>query len=289
MLTTLLGHSGRPPVPHDLWGAWNLDPLVLLGLVAAVWLHRRGRAGGVQTDGERWRRHAFVGAVAAVGLAVLSPLDALSSALASAHMVQHLLLVLVAAPLLAWSAPGGTLVHALPPAAHRSVARWRRRIGLSRRNLRLLREPAAVWLLHVGTIWFWHGAGPYGAALDDELVHVVEHVSFLVTGVLFWRVVVGSRAAGRVSNGFGVLLVFTMGMQSVFLSLLLTFARSAWYTGYAATTAPWGLEPLADQQLAGVIMWVPASLVYLGTALALLVAWIQSTERDQVPIPARGC
>ena len=283
MLTAVLGHTGRPPVPHDLWGAWDLHPLLLLGLVAAVWSHRRGRAGGPQTAGERWRRHAFVGAIAAIAVAVVSPLDALSGALASAHMVQHLLLVLVAAPLLAWSAPGATLVHALPPVAHRAIARWRSRLGLTRRNLRLLREPVAVWLLHVGALWFWHGAGPYGAALDDELVHVVEHSSFLVTGVLFWRVVVGSRAAGRVSNGFGLLLVFTMGLQSVFLSLLLTFARSPWYTGYAATTGPWGIEPLADQQLAGVLMWVPASLVHLGAALTLLVAWIQSTEHDQVP------
>ena len=288
MLTPVLAHSGQPPEPHDLWAAWNLDPLLLLALVAAVWLHGRGSLARGRRTGEPWRRHAFVGAVVAIAVAVLSPLDALSSALASAHMVQHLLLVLVAAPLLAWSAPGAALVHALPTAAHRTVARWRSRTGLNRRNLRLLREPTAVWLLHVGVLWFWHGAGPYDAALGNELLHVVEHASFLATGVLFWRVVVGSRAAGRVSNGFGVLLVFTMGMQSVFLSLLLTFAREPWYMGYAGTTAPWGLEPLADQQLAGVIMWIPASLVYLGTALTLLVAWVQASEHDQAPVPLRA-
>jgi cytochrome c oxidase assembly factor CtaG len=139
-----------------------------------------------------------------------------------------------------------------------------------------------VWLLHVGTLWFWHAAVPYDAALDSELLHILEHATFLVTAWLFWRVVIGARGAGRVPNGAGVLLVFGMAMQSVFLSLLLTFARNPWYSGYAATTTPWGLEPLADQQLAGVIMWIPAGLVYLAAGLTLMAAWIQATEREDI-------
>ena len=111
-------------------------------------------------------------------------------------------------------------------------------------------------------------------------MHVAEHASFVLTGLLFWQVVLGAR--GAVSNGLGILLVFTMAMQSVFLSALLTFASSPWYAGYQSTTATWNLEPLADQQLAGVIMWIPAGLVYLGVALALLVRWIRSTEREPI-------
>ena len=103
--------------------------------------------------------------------------------------------------------------------------------------------------------------------------------------MLFWGVVLGGRAAGRVSNGFGVLLVFAMAMQSVILSMLLTFASSPWYSGYADTTRPWQLDPLADQQLAGVIMWVPAGFVYLGVALALFAAWLNGTE--DAPATAR--
>jgi cytochrome c oxidase assembly factor CtaG len=99
---------------------------------------------------------------------------------------------------------------------------------------------------------------------------------------LFWRVVIGDRVANRVSHGFGVLLVFAMAMQSVFLSALLTFARTPWYSRYAATTTPWGLEPLADQQLAGVIMWIPAGVVYLAAGLTLMVAWLRATEREDI-------
>jgi putative membrane protein len=218
----------------------------------------------------------------ALGLALLSPLDALSGALASAHMVQHLLLLLVAAPLLALSAPSSAILRGSPLALRRASGHWRRRLGLTHGNLGVLRHPAAVWLSSVGVIWFWHAAGPYDATLDNQPLHVLEHASFLVTAVLFWQVVVGVRGAARVSGGLGVLLVFAMAMQSVFLSVLLTFARTPWYSGYAQTTAPWGLDPLTDQRLAGVIMWIPAGGIYLVVALALLVAWIRATEPEDV-------
>ena len=93
---------------------------------------------------------------------------------------------------------------------------------------------------------------------------------------------VGVRGAARVPGGLGVLLVFTMAMQSVFLSVLLTFARTPWYSDYATTTAPFGLDPLTDHQLAGVLMWIPAGGIYLAVALALLVSWIRASEREDV-------
>jgi putative membrane protein len=280
VLTPILAHPGQPPAPHDLWGAWNLHPVLLGGLLLAAWAYRRGQTSGPKRRVDSWRASCFAAALGALGLALLSPLDALSSALASAHMVQHLLLVLVAAPLLALSAPSSAILRGSPLAVRRASGRWRRRLGLTHRNLGVLRHPAAVWLLHVGVLWFWHAAAPYDAALESEPLHVLEHASFLVTAVLFWHVVVGVRGAARVSGGLGVLLVFTMAMQSVFLSVLLTFARTPWYSSYAETTASWGLDPLTDQQLAGVIMWIPAGGIYLVVALALLVAWIRATERD---------
>ena len=280
----ILAHPGQPLAPHDLWGAWNLSPVLLLGFLLAVWAYRRGQAGGPRREVDTWRARCFAVALAALGVALLSPLDALSSALASAHMVQHLLLVLVAAPLLALSAPSGALLRGSPVAVRRAVGRWRRRLGLTHANLRALRHPAAAWLLHVGVLWFWHAAGPYNAALNSAPLHLLEHASFLATAALFWHVVIGARGRDRVSNGLGVLLVFAMAMQSVFLSVLLTFARTPWYSGYAGTTAPWGLEPLTDQQLAGVIMWIPAGGIYLAVALALMVAWVRASERDGVSV-----
>lgn len=267
----VLAHAGQPLAPHDLWRAWSFDPLLLLAVGLTVWAFRRGRHRGPRRTSDGWRARCFYAGLAVLGVALVSPLDTLSGALASAHMVQHVLLLLVVAPLLALSSPGTTLLRGTPPAVRGITGRWRRR-------LRPLHNPAAVWALHVATIWFWHAAVPYDAALDNHLVHVAEHASYLVTGLWFWQVVVGAR--GAVSNGLGILLVFTMAMQSVFLSALLTFASGPWYSGYESTTRAWDLEPLADQQLAGVIMWIPAGLVYLGVALALLARWIQSTEGE---------
>jgi putative membrane protein len=282
VLTPVLAHPGQPPAPHDLWGAWNLDPVLLGGFLLAAWAYRRGHASGPRRPVDSWRARCFAAALAALGVALVSPLDALSGALASAHMVQHLLLILVAAPLLALSAPASAILRGSPLAVRRASGRWRRRLRLTHGNLAVLRHPAAAWLLSVGVLWFWHAAAPYDAALDNQLLHVLEHASFLVTAVLFWHAVVGVRGADRVPGGLGVLLVFAMAMQSVLLSVLLTFARTPWYSGYATTTAPWGLDQLADQRLAGVIMWIPAGGIYLGAALALLVTWVRSTEREDV-------
>jgi cytochrome c oxidase assembly factor CtaG len=282
MLTTVLAHAARPLEPHDVWAAWNLDPLLLGGIGVAVWAYRRGRTPGPRTPAETRRERCFFGALAAVGVALVSPLDALSAALASAHMIQHLLLALLVAPLFALSAPSSRLLRGSPLAVRQAGLRWRRRLGFGPGWRRMLRHPAPVWLLHVGTLWVWHAAVAYDRALGSHLVHVVQHATFLATAVLFWRVIVGPRDAARVSPGLAVLLVFAMGLQSVFLSVLLTFADRPWYSAYASTTAAWGLEHLADQQLAGVIMWVPAGLLYLGAALSLLHVWLGNLEREDL-------
>lgn len=274
----LLAHAGQPPAPHDLWAAWNLDPVVIAVLVATALVHRRGRRrGGRRTDVGRSR--CFHGALLAVAVALVSPLEALSSALASAHMVQHVLLILVAAPLFALSAPGSTLLRGLPPVARRMPRRVRRATGSpGTRLLRSSTHPAVAWLLHVGTLWAWHSATAYDAALRSEAVHVTEHATFTLTAVLVWRAIAGARARDRVPEGLGVLLVFGLAMQSVFLSVLMTFATHPWYEGYADTTAAWGLTHLADQQLAGALMWVPAGAVYVLAGLWLLSAWVRRAE-----------
>ncbi|MGE0795120.1 MAG: cytochrome c oxidase assembly protein, partial [Acidimicrobiia bacterium] len=208
--------------------------------------------------------------------ALVSPLDALAGDLASAHMVQHVLLVVVAAPLLVLSAPIALLIGGSPPA----LRSWLRRAHRAARRspvLEQLRRPGVAWFLHAGTLWFWHAAVPYGGALEHDAIHAGEHATFLVTALFFWSSVLRAGAARRVSEGYAALLVFTMAMQGVFLGALLTFASSAWYDGYRETTAAWGLDPVADQQLAGVIMWVPAGFVYVAAGIALVARWSRVT------------
>ena len=280
MLTPILAHPGQPPEPHDLWGAWNLDPVLLGGVLLAGWAYWRGQTSGPRRPVDSWRARCFTVALVALGLALLSPLDALSNALASAHMVQHLLLLLVAAPLLALSAPSSAILRGSPLALRRASGRWRRRLGLTHGNLSVLRHPAAVWLLSVGIIWFWHAAAPYDATLDNQFLHVLEHASFLVTAVLFWQVVVGVRGAARVSGGLGVLLVFAMAMQSVFLSVLLTFARTPWYSGYADDDSPLGPGP-AHRPAAGRGHHVDPSRRDLPRGRARLAGHVDPSDRTR--------
>ncbi|MBA2556395.1 MAG: cytochrome c oxidase assembly protein, partial [Chloroflexi bacterium] len=190
MLTAPIAHVGRPPAPHDLWSAWNPDPLVVGSLLVAMWLYQRGRTPG-RRPSDVLRARCFWAAMAAVAVALVSPVDRMSTALASAHMVQHVLLVLVAAPLLALSAPASTLLRGSPLVVRQSPGVLRRRLARGASTAALLRQPGAVWLAHVATLWFWHAAVPYDAALASGLIHAVEHGTFLLTGVLFWRTVVG--------------------------------------------------------------------------------------------------
>ena len=147
------------------------------------------------------------------------------------------------------------------------------------------RHPGVIWAAHVGALWFWHASLPYEAALRHDAVHIAEHATFLITGALFWGLVVRpthprSLRGNSAAAGFAVLLLFTMALQGVFLSVLLTFARTPWYSEYSTTTSAWGLGPLADQQLAGAIMWVPAGAIYVGAGVLVLALWLRSTERD---------
>lgn len=270
----IVAHAGEALQPHDVWGAWNLDPLVLLLLAVAVSAYVRGWRPASDTPG---RRAAFAGSVAAIAVALVSPLDAMAATLVSAHMVQHVLLILVAAPLLAVSAPGAALLRGAPAGVRDGARIVRRAAGLDASRVQLLRTPMARWVLLVVTLWAWHASVVYGAAVENEAIHVVEHAMFLGTAFLFWSVVLGP-ARVRVSPGLGLLGVFTLGLQAILLSALITFAREPWYSEYLFPPDGWGLDPLTDQQLAGMLMWFPGAIVHTGIALYLLVTWLNPAE-----------
>jgi putative membrane protein len=202
-----LSAEGFATAAHGLWSGWTLDPLVVVGITLAGTAYYTGRQRGRRRQRDAWRGRCFAAGLVAVAVALLSPLDQVSNALASTHIVQHLLLVLVAA-LLAASTPSTALVRGTPAIVRRTVARWRVRTRLTRRNTGLLRHPGAVWLLHVGSLWFWHESVPYDLALEHDVVHALEHATFLLTAVLFWGLVVEAYRPGGMSPGFVVVLLF---------------------------------------------------------------------------------
>lgn len=228
-------YCGVAPLPAELLQRWNPDPLLLVALAAIVLVRVRWwRAEAPRTD------LCFAAGIAALVLAFVSPLCALSSALFSARVVHHVLLVGVAAPLLVLGWPQG----------HKPAVR----LG------------GLALLLHVVTLWFWHAPMPYEAALASDTVYWVMELTLLGSAVWFWQVVLRAPP----SSGWSFAALLGAMVQMGLLGALITFAPRALYTPHFLTTEPFGLTALEDQQLAGLIMWVPAALPYLLAALLRL-------------------
>lgn len=269
--------------PDDLWRSWNFAPGVLAGLALAVGAYAVGLARLWRDVGpgrvvSRWRAGAYAAGILALAVALVSPLDALGETLFWGHMVQHLVLMLVAAPLLVLGAPAPALLRLPGPAGRRRLGAWWHRRTTLRTLAALLATPLLAWGLHVATVWAWHLPAAYQAALADERLHALEHLSFLVTAVLFWWVVLQPMRRRRLNHGMAVLYVVTAGMLGGLLGALLTFAGRTFYPMQSAAAGGWGLTPLEDQQLAGLIMWLPGGLVYLVAAAVLFVLWLRAEE-----------
>jgi cytochrome c oxidase assembly factor CtaG len=277
-------HPGSAPQPHDLWHAWSLEPAVLLGLGAGVWCYLRGvralwRRAGRGRGVARWRVACYLGGLACVAMALVSPIDRVAEALFSVHMIQHLLLIMAAPPLLTLGEPVLVCLWALPAGARRRVGRAWRRARALRRLWHVVTIPLVAWLLHVVAVWAWHLPGPYDRALRDPATHVAEHLSFLATALVFWWLLTDRRARRRLGVGGAILYLFTAALSETLLGAALSLSRRPWYAAHWGTTTPWGLTPLEDQQLAGLLMWVPAGLVYLVALAPLIVRALSGGQR----------
>jgi cytochrome c oxidase assembly factor CtaG len=217
-----------------------------------------------------------------LALALLSPLHSASATLLSAHMVQHLLLIVVAAPLLVLGRPGRALVMSLPHSLRRSVvapglARATHRIG------RWLNRAVPAWIAFTIALWAWHLPAAYGAAVQSEPIHAVEHLCFLGTAMAAWSVVLRDRPwEGMGALGRALFLLATAA-QSGLLGALLLFAPTPLYPVHGLGPASWGLTPLQDQQLAGAIMWIPPGAIYLLVSAVLLLRWFRSMDAGVRP------
>ena len=265
---------GAPIGPDRIWGAWTFDPLVVLTLLGSAALYaagfRRLRGHG-RAPG---RAVTFGLALLASVIALVSPLDAMAQATFSAHMVQHLVLIVVVAPLLVVSRPVRTILAGLPRRARRQVARTAAELAGSR-LAKALRRPAVAWAVFAIALWGWHLPAMYDAAVLDPSLHALEHLTFLGTSVLTWAVALDPRRREGLAPLGRALFLLACGLQSGLLGALLLFAPTPLYPVHGAGPALWGLTPLRDQQLAGAIMWVPPSAVYLVVAVVLLVRWFR--------------
>lgn len=235
-------YCGPGAVPDSFWTSWNLDPILLAGLLLGLGVWRSIRGKSARADRQ------FAGAWLVLVIAFVSPLCALSAALFSARIVHHLLLVVLAAPLLAL-------------ALREPLEAWRAR-------------PLAVVPLaaaHALVFWFWHAPAAYAVALSHHGLYWLMEISLLGSALLFWLAALDRRASVAVVLPTVTGVMSQMGL----LGALLVFAGDALYAPHAGTTAPWGLSPLEDQQLAGLLMWVPGTLPYLALLLVGAVIHIR--------------
>lgn len=274
-----------PLIDRTWFGGWDLDPLLGLTLVVAALLYRRGTARigarGTAAAREGARSAAFYGGLVVIALALSSPGHALAETLLSAHMVQHVVLIVVAAPLLACGRPGLPIMLALPSSLQRRL-RAAPVLRLSRIVRRVVANAPMVGVLGAAALWAWHLPEPYDWALRSEVGHRLEHLSFLATALLFWAVVVPRRSRYR-NQAAAIALTFATGLQSAALGAILVFATQPLYPAHERRAVAWGMNPLADQQLAGVIMWVPMGGLYIAIIATLFLGWMKEMDRRLPP------
>ncbi|MDQ3570609.1 MAG: cytochrome c oxidase assembly protein [Actinomycetota bacterium] len=263
------------------------EPLVLLSVVVVGAAYA---AGFRRLQARTGRRHlgravAFGAGLAVVAVMLSAPVEHAALERLWAHMVQHEVLVTVAAPLLILGNPLPALMWALPAGYRRAVAPWWRK--LSRSHVRPTGWAAwatTAFLVQTVALWAWHAPDPYQGALRSEWLHSLQHASFLGTALFFWWAVIGARR--RSLYGGGVLVNFAAALQGVALGAFMTLSGRVWYPFYAARGGG-SLTPLEDQQVAGVIMWGPGGAAYLLAAIVLFMAWLGGEESGEESRPPR--
>jgi len=276
-----LAHTGLPPTPQAVWAVWDWSLALWLGFGLTAWVYARGwhRLEQHRQRPAGWQTASFIGGLALAFVALVSPLDSAGSALLSAHMVQHLLLILGAAPLLAISQALSPLLVGLPKGLGQWLGRAWHAAGWLRRDWALVSQPAVAGVIQALGLWAWHLPVAYQSALGNQWVHDAEHLTFLGTALILWWAVLDATRRDGHAIAIGFLAIFVAGLQSTVLALLFTVSASAWYPAYAGSTAAWGLSPLQDQQLAGAIMWVPSAVIYLVAIVGLMAAWLRALDR----------
>jgi cytochrome c oxidase assembly factor CtaG len=268
---------------------WTYEPWVVTLMLLSLGLYMAGyvrlrlrtrRAGSIRAK----QLAAFLAGWLALLAALDSPLDALSAALFSAHMVQHELLMIVVAPLLVLSRPLGVWIWAFPKPVRMGLGRAARARPVHA-AWRWLTLPTVAWVLHATALWAWHAPRLFEAALANAGIHTLQHASFLLSALLFWWTIFGEPSQSA-RNGHAMLSLFTTMAHTGALGALLTLAPGLWYPSYVEPCTALGFDPLQDQQLGGLIMWVPGGLAYLVGGLVVASRWLMRRSAPAFATPA---
>lgn len=281
---------GGPSWPGILL-EWRFEPLVVLGLglALAIWIALARRVAGRHPwrPHPRWRSAAFISALAVIGVALTSPIEAYEGQLFSVHMLQHMLLQLVAAPLLLLGAPMTISLRAASAPVRRRLLRV-----LRSRVVTMLSFPLLAWVLFAAVNWGWHFSDLYDQALENPWLHDLQHGTFLAAALLFWLPVIGADPVRwRLPHPVRLFYLFLAMPQNSFLGVALMGAPTVLYPHYLTNVRSWGPSPLVDQNVGGMLMWVGGDVAFLLAMGLVVAAWVRAedrrTGRDDARLDAR--
>ena len=285
----VLAHGTGAPAPSvpSVLLAWRFEPLVIsmLLVVAGVYLWAARRVDRAHPHNRQPARRTwlFLAGLGAIGVALLSPIEAYEGAMFSVHMVQHMLLELVAAPLLLAGGPITLALRVSTPAVRRALL-----AVLQSRVMHALSFPVIAWVLFAAVNWGWHFSVLYDQALENQALHYFQHFTFLSAALLFWWPALGvDPSPWRLPHPVRLLYLFMAMPQNSFLGVALLQATTVLYPHYLTNARDWGLSPLEDQQLGGVIMWVVGDLAFLAGMAIVVILWMRHEERRTVRLDAR--
>jgi putative copper resistance protein D len=284
-VSALLGTWGLTD-PRKILISWVFDPWVVLGLGVALWWYVRALHRLQRGRGPRWpvsRSRAFIAGLGVLAFALLSPLDVYSDLLLSVHMVQHLLLTMVAPPLLLLGAPITLALRTESPPRRAALARI-----LRSRTVQVVGNPLLGWILFAATVWASHLPAFYDATLRNVGLHAAEHLAYLSTALLFWRPLVGKDPGPRLSHPARLFAMFLIMPQMTFLGLAIYSSDRPLYAHYIATSLRFGTTAVADQHLGGAIMWSSGMLFMVPAMALVLIDWMRKDEREAARYDARA-
>ena len=279
------------PVLRALLLSWDLRieiiaTLVLMGCIyTRGWWHLHRQPANRNRLANGWRLAAYLGGLFILGVALMSPIDVLGGQLFFMHMIQHLLLVMIIPSLLLLANPLPFLMWGRPARPRHQVGRLLSRGSAFRRGLYTLTAPGLVWMAFVAFLLGWHDPNAYDAALRSDLIHDLEHLTFFVTAMLFWWLIIGAGPRLRsLSRGVRLALLLVTVPVNMAAGVVIAFASQPIYTYYTTVPRLWGITAELDQMIGGVIMWIPGSMMYLLAALIIISRMIQ-TEANEEPLP----